>query len=109
MSRIERQRPIGPPPSQYNDNEYNAPEEKNNIIPQKILYRNNLNRLNSYKIIRHSYKLKNVKQIFLNDLGILLKEYDTIEFQFDTELLREIITSLIAILYMAVLVNDYCL
>jgi hypothetical protein len=91
MSRIERQKPIGPPPTQYNDTECNAPEEKNNVIPPKILYRNNLSRLNSYKVIRHSYKLKNAKQIFLNDLGILLKEYDTNEFQFDTELLREII------------------
>jgi hypothetical protein len=94
MSRIERQRPIGAVPSQYNDNEYNASEEKTNVvnsIPPKILYRNNLSRLHSYKIIRHSYKLKNAKQIFLNDLGILLKEYDTNEFQFDTELLREII------------------
>jgi hypothetical protein len=91
MSRIERQKPIGPPPNEYNNTEYNAPEEKNNVIPPKILYRNNLSRLNSYKVIRHSYKLKNAKQIFLNDLGILLKEYDTNEFNLDTELLTEIL------------------
>jgi hypothetical protein len=94
MSRIERQKPIGPPPNEYNNNEYNAPEEKTNIvnsIPPKILHRNNLSRLNSYKVIRHSYKMKNAKQIFLNDLRMLLKEYDTSEFQFDTELLTEIL------------------
>ena len=51
--------------------------EKNELkdIPPKQLFNYNLKQLKSFKKIRQSYKLKNLKYTFLSDMKIVLNEY----------------------------------
>jgi hypothetical protein len=77
------------------------PEEKqedvenieNVKIPQKTIYGHNLKKLKSFKKIRQSYKMKNMKATFVNDLSVILKEYSPNDTDNDLndELLLEIL------------------
>ena len=44
-------------------------------IPPKQLFNYNLKQLKSFKKIRQSYKLKNLKYTFLSDMKVVLNEY----------------------------------
>ena len=62
-------------------------------IPPKELFNYNLKQLKSFKKIRQSYKLKNLKYTFLTDMKIVLNEYspkDT-DNQYNDELLLEVL------------------
>ena len=61
-------------------------------IPNKQVFNYNLKKLKSFRNIRKSYKIKNLKNIFLNDLSIVLNEYSPqdINNQLNDELLVEI-------------------
>lgn len=61
-------------------------------LPNKQIFNYNLKKLKSFRNIRKSYKIKNQKNIFLQDLTTLLKEYPPQDFnnQLNDELLVEI-------------------
>lgn len=67
-------------------------EHLSNEIPPKQLFNYNLKHLKSFKNIRKLYKKKNLKQTFINDLSIVLKEYDPLDVsnELNDELLLEI-------------------
>lgn len=52
------------------------PQFLSNEIPPKQLFNYNLKHLKSFKNIRKLYKNKNLKTTFINDLSIVLKEYN---------------------------------
>jgi hypothetical protein len=62
-------------------------------IPPKELFNYNLKQLKSFKKIRQSYKLKNLKYTFLTDMKIVLKEYKPTDKdnQYNDELLIEVL------------------
>jgi hypothetical protein len=62
-------------------------------IPPKQLFNYNLKQLKSFKKIRQSYKLKNLKYTFLNDMKIVLNEYSPSDKdnQYNDELLIEVL------------------
>jgi hypothetical protein len=60
-------------------------------IPPKSLYGNDLKKIKSFKKLRRGYKLANQKNIFLNDLKQLLKQFPHELHQYDDELLIEIL------------------
>jgi len=94
-------RPVEPPPIEYFERkeEEERKEEptilyegiKNDIIPPKTIYGHDLKRLKSYRNIRKGYKLKNQKEIFINDIRTILKTFDEDEFMMNIELLAEIL------------------
>ena len=62
-------------------------------VPPKELFNYNLKQLKSFKKIRQSYKLKNLKYTFLTDMKVVLNEYspkDT-DNQYNDELLLEVL------------------
>ena len=69
--------------------------EKNELkdIPPKQLFNYNLKQLKSFKKIRQSYKLKNLKYTFLSDMKIVLNEYlpTDKDNQYNDELLIEVL------------------
>jgi hypothetical protein len=50
----------------------------------------NLKKIKSFKIIRKKYKLNNQTAMFIQDLSIVLKEYEPSKFQLDTDMLVHI-------------------
>ena len=62
-------------------------------VPPKQLFNYNLKQLKSFKKIRQSYKLKNLKYTFLSDMKIVLNEYlpSDSENQYNDELLIEVL------------------
>ena len=62
-------------------------------IPPKQLFNYNLKQLKSFKKIRQSYKLKNLKYTFLSDMKIVLNEYlpTDKDNQYNDELLIEVL------------------
>ena len=62
-------------------------------IPPKQLFNYNLKQLKSFKKIRQSYKLKNLKYTFLSDMKVVLNEYSPSdkENQYNDELLIEVL------------------
>lgn len=61
---------------EYNNNIELSKNESSNSIPPKIIFGNyNLKKLKSFKKIRRSLKLKNMKYYFINDLSVVLNEY----------------------------------
>lgn len=62
-------------------------------VPPKQLFNYNLKQLKSFKKIRQSYKLKNLKYTFLSDMKIVLNEYlpSDSENQYNSELLIEVL------------------
>ena len=80
------------------ENPSNENEEKDNNyksvdVPPKQIFNYNLKQLKSFKKIRQSYKLKNLKYTFLSDMKIVLNEYlpTDSENQYNTELLLEVL------------------
>lgn len=75
--------------------DFKMPEKVNKEVnvPPKMLFDYNLKHLKSFKNIRRKYKLKNLKNIFLSDLSIVLKEYppDDENNELNDELLIEIL------------------
>ena len=69
--------------------------EKNELkdIPPKQLFNYNLKQLKSFKKIRQSYKLKNLKYTFLSDMKVVLNEYlpTDKDNQYNDELLIEVL------------------
>ena len=63
------------------------------VIPPKQLFNYNLKQLKSFKKIRQSYKLKNLKYTFLSDMKVVLNEYSPSEKdnQYNDELLLEVL------------------
>jgi len=63
------------------------------VIPPKQLFNYNLKQLKSFKKIRQSYKLKNLKYTFLSDMKVMLNEYSPSdkENQYNDELLIEVL------------------
>jgi hypothetical protein len=61
-------------------------------VPPKEIFNHNLKHLKSFKNIRTAYKNKNLKYTFVNDLSIVLKEYDPTDpsNELNDELLLEI-------------------
>lgn len=51
-------------------------EDLGSEVPPKQLFNYNLKHLKSFKNIRKAYKNKNLKNTFITDLSIVLKEYD---------------------------------
>ena len=62
-------------------------------IPPKQLFNYNLKQLKSFKKIRQSYKLKNLKYTFLSDMKVVLNEYlpTDKDNQYNDELLIEVL------------------
>ena len=62
-------------------------------VPPKQLFNYNLKQLKSFKKIRQSYKLKNLKYTFLSDMKIVLNEYlpTDKDNQYNDELLIEVL------------------
>ena len=62
-------------------------------IPPKQLFNYNLKQLKSFKKIRQSYKLKNLKYTFLTDMKVVLNEYlpTDKDNQYNDELLIEVL------------------
>ena len=62
-------------------------------IPPKQLFNFNLKQLKSFKKIRQSYKLKNLKYTFLSDMKVVLNEYlpTDKDNQYNDELLIEVL------------------
>jgi hypothetical protein len=56
----------------------------------KSLNNYNLKKIKSFKIIRKKYKLNNQTTMFIQDLSIILKEYEPTKFQLDTDMLVHI-------------------
>lgn len=56
----------------------------------KSLNNYNLKKIKSFKIIRKKYKLNNQTTMFIQDLSVILKEYDPSKFQLDTDMLVHI-------------------
>lgn len=50
----------------------------------------NLKKIKSFKIIRKKYKLNNQTAMFIQDLQVVLNEYDPSKFQLDTDMLVHI-------------------
>lgn len=50
----------------------------------------NLKKIKSFKIIRKKYKLNNQTAMFIQDLSIVLREYEPSKFQLDTDMLVHI-------------------
>ena len=91
--------PVDAPPKEYfekkEDSTIENPqilyEKINDMIPPKSIYGHDLKRLKSYRNIRQGYKLKNQKQIFINDISNILKTFDEDSFKMNIELLAEIL------------------
>lgn len=64
--------------------------KSNNNIPQSKVHNYNLKKFKSFKNIRKQYKLKNQKDIFLTDMQIVMKEFDTKDFYLDNDLLLHV-------------------
>jgi hypothetical protein len=62
-------------------------------VPPKQLFNYNLKQLKSFKKIRQSYKLKNLKYTFLSDMKVVLNEYlpTDKDNQYNDELLIEVL------------------
>ena len=62
-------------------------------IPPKQLFNYNLKQLKSFKKIKQSYKLKNLKYTFLSDMKVVLNEYlpTDKDNQYNDELLIEVL------------------
>ena len=62
-------------------------------VPPKQLFNYNLKQLKSFKKIRQSYKLKNLKYTFLTDMKVVLNEYlpTDKDNQYNDELLIEVL------------------
>lgn len=99
MKRISK--PEGPMPKEYltksepvehQDEDKHVISQDNIHVPPKTLFDYNLKHLKSFKNIRRRYKMKNMKNVFLSDLKIVLDEYppnDSIN-ELNDELLVEI-------------------
>jgi hypothetical protein len=88
-----RKRPTDPIPEAYTGvkSEDVTVDTEIKQVPPKTVLNHNLKKLKSYKKIRSGYKVKNQKQIFVNDLKVILSEFDTSEYKLNLELLTEII------------------
>ena len=66
--------------------------ETSTEIPPKQIFNHNLKHLKSFKNIRTAYKNKHLKSTFVNDLSVVLKEYDPKDLsnELNDELLLEI-------------------
>ena len=66
-------------------------------VPPKQLFNYNLKQLKSFKKIRQSYKLKNLKYTFLSDMKVVLNEYlpTDKDNQYNDELLIEVLNTLL--------------
>ena len=68
------------------------PEDNVFEVPPRSLYGHDLKKLKSFKKIRQGYKKQNMKNVFINDLSNILKEFspDQPENELNDELLIEI-------------------
>lgn len=60
-------------------------------VPPKTLHSYNLKKIKSFKQIRRKYKLSNQEKIFIQDLSVLLNEYNPNDYQFDQDLLVHVL------------------
>ena len=67
-----------------------AQPEKQHDLP-KMVHDYDLKKIKSFKQIRRNYQAKSQKNIFLNDLNVVLDEYLPENHQFDTDLLVHIL------------------
>lgn len=63
------------------------PLANKNTIPQSTVHNYNLKKMKSFKNIRKQYKQKNQLDVFLTDMNIVMKEFNTKDFYLDNELL----------------------
>ena len=86
LPEVYRQEQVFQPPPQ----QVQKVQEVQEVL-QKALYNYNLKKIKSFKQIRRKYKMSNQSQILINDLNIILQEYIPEDFQFDNELLVNIL------------------
>ena len=84
--------PQGEVPEVYRQS-VDTPEPKSSEVPPKVIFNYNLKHLKSFKNIRRAMKLRNMKDIFINDLSVVLKEYppNDLSNELNDELLIEIL------------------
>jgi hypothetical protein len=56
-------------------------------VPPNKLHSINLKKISSYRKLRRSYKISNQKAVFINDLKVVLNEFDPKEHTYNDELL----------------------
>ena len=73
---MKRNRPTDPIPDAYLEkNELDDKEDTEIKVLDKRIFNYDLKKLKSFRNIRKNYKIRNLQNIFISDLSVVLKEY----------------------------------